>query len=111
MIPGMSPKQMKNMQRQMKKMGMDMKEIEGVQEVIIRCDDKDLIISPADVSLMTVMGQETYQVTGTAVEVEKEIEIPVEMVANTAGVSAADAEEALRETGGDLAEAILKLNS
>ena len=38
MIPGMSPKQMKNMQRQMKKMGMDMKEIEGVQEVIIRCD-------------------------------------------------------------------------
>ena len=76
MIPGMSPKQMKNMQRQMKKMGMDMKEIEGVQEVIIRCDDKDLIISPADVSLMTVMGQETYQVTGTAVEVEKEIEIP-----------------------------------
>ena len=44
MIPGMSPKQMKNMQRQMKKMGMDMKEIEGVQEVIIRCDDKDLIM-------------------------------------------------------------------
>ena len=114
MIPGMSPKQMKNMQRQMKKMGMDMKEIEGVQEVIIRCEDKDLIISPADVRLMTVMGQETYQVTGTAVEVEKEIEIPeedIEMVANTAGVSAADAEEALRETGGDLAEAILKLNS
>ena len=107
----MSPKQMKNMQRQMKKMGMDMKEIDGVQEVIIRCDDKDLIISPAEV--MTVMGQETYQVTGTAVEVEKEIEIPeedIEMVANTAGVSAADAEEALRETGGDLAEAILKLN-
>ena len=88
MIPGMSPKQMKNMQRQMKKMGMDMKEIDGVQEVIIRCEDKDLIM-------------------------EKEIEIPqedIEMVANTAGVSAADAEEALRETGGDLAEAILKLN-
>ena len=54
-----------------------------------------------------------FVVTGTAVEVEKEIEIPqedIEMVANTAGVSAADAEEALRETGGDLAEAILKLN-
>ena len=113
MIPGMSPKQMKNMQRQMKKMGMDMNAIDGVQEVIIRCEDMDLIISPADVSLMTVMGQETYQVTGTAVEVEKEIEIPdedIEMVANTAGVSLEAAEEALRETGGDLAEAILKLN-
>ena len=30
--------------------------------------------------------------------------------ANTAGVSLEAAEEALRETGGDLAEAILKLN-
>ena len=113
MIPGMNPKQMKNMQRQMKKMGMGMKEIEDVQEVIIRCEDKDIIISPAEVSIMTVMGQETYQVTGTAVEVEKEIAIPeedIEMVANTAGVSAEDAEAALKETGGDLAEAILKLN-
>ena len=36
MIPGMSPKQMKNMQRQMKKMGMDMKEIEGVQKKPIK---------------------------------------------------------------------------
>ena len=40
----------------------------------------------------------------------KKLLFVVEMVANTAGVSAADAEEALRETGGDLAEAILKLN-
>ena len=113
MIPGMNPKQMKNMQRQMKKMGMDMKEIEGVQEVIIRCEDKDLIISPADVSLMTIMGQETYQVTGTAVEVEKEIEIPdedIEMVANSAGVSEDEAKAALEECKGDLAEAIMKLN-
>ena len=114
MIPGMNPKQLKNMQRQMKKMGMEMKDLEGVKEVIIRFEDKEIIISPADVNMMNVMGQETYQVTGTAVEVEKEIEIPeedIEMVANTAGVSAADAEEALRETGGDLAEAILKLQS
>ncbi|MCQ2973120.1 MAG: Nascent polypeptide-associated complex protein, partial [archaeon] len=27
MIPGMNPKQMKKMERQMKKMGMDMKEL------------------------------------------------------------------------------------
>ena len=104
---------MKNMQRQMKKMGMDMKEIDGVQEVIIRCEDKDLIISPADVSLMTVMGQETYQVTGTAVEVEKEIEIPdedIEMVANTAGVSLEAAEEALRESSNPVGRGSLEDN-
>ena len=45
MIPGMNPKQMKQMQRQMKKMGMDMKELKNVKEVIIRLEDKELIIS------------------------------------------------------------------
>lgn len=115
MIPGMNPKQMKQMQRQMKKMGMDMKELKNVKEVIIRLEDKELIIPNAEVSLMNVMGQETYQVTGKAqeVEIEEELIIPdedIEMVANQAGVSKDEAEQALMDTNGDLAEAILKLN-
>ena len=115
MIPGMNPKQMKQMQRQMKKMGMDMKELKNVKEVIIRLEDKELIIPNAEVSLMNVMGQETYQVTGKAqeVEIEEELIIPdedIEMVANQAGVSKDEAEQALFDTNGDLAEAILKLN-
>ena len=115
MIPGMNPKQMKQMERQMKKMGMQMTDLEGVKEVIIRFEDKELIIPDADVNLMNVMGQETYQITGNAVEVEieNELVIPdedIEMVANQAGVSKEDADEALIATNGDLAEAILKLN-
>lgn len=115
MIPGMNPKQMKQMQRQMKKMGMDMKELKNVKEVIIRLEDKELIIPNAEVSLMNVMGQETYQVTGKAqeVEIEEELIIPdedIEMVANQASVSKDEAEHALIDTNGDLAEAILKLN-
>lgn len=111
----MNPKQMKQMQRQMKKMGMDMKELKNVKEVIIRLEDKELIIPNAEVSLMNVMGQETYQVTGKAqeVEIEEELIIPdedIEMVANQAGVSKDEAEQALIDTNGDLAEAILKLN-
>ena len=115
MIPGMNPKQMKQMERQMKKMGMNMKDLPGVKEVIIRFEDKELVIPDADVNLMSVMGQETYQITGNAVEVELENELvipeeDIEMVANQAGVSKADAEEALIATNGDLAEAILKLS-
>ena len=115
MIPGMNKKQMKQMERQMKKMGMKMEELNGVQEVIIRFEDKELIIDNPSVSLMNVMGQETYQVEGTAreVELEYEIEIPdedVEMVANQANVSQDAAREALEECKGDLAEAIMKLN-
>ena len=58
MIPGMNAKQMKKMERQMKKMGMDMKDLKGVKEVIIRLEDKELVIPNAEVSLMNVMGQE-----------------------------------------------------
>ena len=53
--------------------------------------------------------------TGKAqeVEIEEELIIPdedIEMVANQAGVSKNEAEQALIDTNGDLAEAILKLN-
>ena len=82
MIPGMNKKQMKQMERQMKKMGMKMEDLNGVTEVIIRFEDKELIIDNPNVSLMNVMGQETYQVEGNAREVERK---------------------------GDLAEAIMKL--
>lgn len=106
---------MKQMERQMKKMGMKMEELEGVRQVIIRFDEKELVIDNPSVSLMNVMGQETYQVEGQAreVELEYEIEIPdedIEMVANTAGVSQDEARVALEESKGDLAEAIMKLN-
>ncbi|WP_432644503.1 nascent polypeptide-associated complex protein [Methanobrevibacter sp.] len=115
MIPGMNKKQMKQMERQMKKMGMKMEELEGVREVIIRFDEKELVIDEPSVSLMNVMGQETYQIEGRAreVELDYEIEIPdedIEMVANSAGVSADEAKSALEECKGDLAEAIMKLN-
>ena len=115
MIPGMNKKQMKQMERQMKKMGMKMEELEGDREVIIRFDEKELVIDNPSVSLMNVMGQETYQIEGQAreVELEYEVEIPdedIEMVANSANVSQDEARAALEECKGDLAEAIMKLN-
>ena len=115
MIPGMNKKQMKQMERQMKKMGMNMKDLDGVREVIIRFDDKELIIDEPEVSLMNVMGQENYQISGKTreVEIEYEVEIPeedIEMVANQAKVSLDEARNALKECKGDLAEAIMKLN-
>jgi nascent polypeptide-associated complex subunit alpha len=116
MIPGMNPKQVKQMERQMKKMGMNMKDLPGVKEVIIRFEDKELIIEDAEVNLMSVMGQETYQVTGNAVEVELETELvipeeDIEMVANQAKVSSEEAKKALIDAKGDLAEAILNLTN
>ncbi len=127
---GMSPKQMARM---MKKMGIEQKEIEGIREVVIRFDDKEWVILNAQVTMIKQAGSESFQISGNKsergltgsapvktetvgsevkVEVEKKIEIPMEdaaLVASQTGVDIEVAKQALEETGGDLAAAILKL--
>ena len=117
MIPGagMNPKQLKQMQRAMKQMGMDMKDVKGVSEVIIKFKDKELIIINPKVNITDFMGQKTYQITGKPEEkkIEVEIEIPdddIELVSAQTGASKEEVSKVLKETQGDLAEAILRLS-
>lgn len=117
MLPGagMNPKQLKQMQRAMKQMGMDMKDVKGVTEVIIKFKNKELVITNPKVNRMNFMGQDTYQISGKIKEreVETELVIPdddVDLVATQTGVSQDEARKALEETGGDLAEAIMRLS-
>jgi nascent polypeptide-associated complex subunit alpha len=117
MLPtaGMNPKQLKQMQRAMKQMGMDTKDVKGVSEVIIKFKDKELLITNPKVNLMNFMGQQTYQITGKVKEnkIEVELEIPdddVELVSAQTGATKEKALETLKETQGDLAEAIMRLS-
>ncbi len=125
---GMSPKQMARM---MKKMGIEQKDLEGVKEVIIRFADKEWVISNPQVTAIKQSGAETYQVGGSKTEraisgaasppsdsdvqekvLAPEIEIPMEdaaLVAGQTGIDIETAKQALKETEGDLAAAILKL--
>ena len=117
MIPsaGMNPKQLKQMQRAMKQMGMDMKDVKGVSEVVIKFKNKEIVINNPKVNVMNFMGQDTYQISGKAKEREIDVELvmpddDVELVATQTGVSTEKARETLQETNGDLAEAILRLS-
>jgi nascent polypeptide-associated complex subunit alpha len=114
MFPGMGGKvNPRQLERQMKSMGIDMYEIEGVKQVIIKTADKDIIFNDAQVTVIDARGQKMYQVVGTPQERPLEIEIPeadVTLVAQQAGVPGEVAKKALKETNGDLAEAILKLS-
>ena len=117
---GINPKQLKQMERTMKKMGMDMKDIDDVEEVVIVLKDKELVIKNPEVSKMNAMGQETYQVVGEAQERIKgstseptSVEIDdddIELVASQTGKTRKEAQQALEEVNGDLAEAIMKLS-
>ena len=93
---GMNPAKMKQM---MKQMGIDVKELKDVEEVIIKTADSNIIIENANVSIMTVQGSETYQIVGDAKEVPKSLEIPVEdikLVMEQTGVSEEEARKALK---------------
>lgn len=96
----------------MKQMGIDINEVENVEEVIIRTSDKDIIFKDAEVTIMDAKGTKTYQVVGTPQEVTRELEIPeddVKLVVEQTSSSVEDARNALKESNGDIAAAILKL--
>src|SRR3989344_8202652 len=107
MIPGINPKQMKEV---MKKMGIKQEEIHA-EEVVIKCPDKNLVILNPQIIKMNMMGQDSLQITGEIQEVPAKhfTDEDVETVMEEADCSKKAAEEALEETHGDIAEAILKL--
>ncbi|MCZ7397684.1 MAG: nascent polypeptide-associated complex protein [Candidatus Methanoperedens sp.] len=107
---GINPRKMASM---MKQMGIDINELENVEEVIIRTPEKDIVFKDAEVTIMDARGTKTYQVVGTPHEVPREMKIPdedIKLVMEQAKSSDSDARNALKETKGDIAAAILKLS-
>ncbi len=107
----------RDLQKMMKK--MKMQDLNGVEEVIIRFADHELVIPNAEVTRM-MMGSEVYQVTGNAKKRDRsdveiiEVEISdedIQLVASQAGVSEEEAEDALLESEGDIAKAIMLLKT
>ena len=101
------------MQQMMKKMGIQQQEIDA-QEVIIKTKDKQLVFLNPQVSRVNMMGQNTFQVIGDPEE--KELSTTPEIndddiltVMEQAKVSKKEAENALKESKGDLAKAIITL--
>lgn len=100
----------------MDKMGLDMEELPNVQEVIIKTDKKEIIISKPSVTEMKAQDNSIFTVTTDSYE-EKELEVPVfsdediQLVCQQAGVDEEKAKNALTEAKGDLARAILLLST
>ena len=104
--------------RMMEKMGMKVDEIQGVNEVLIRTATREIIIEEPVVTSVVVQGQKMYQITGGSAHERAPSaeaappEIPegdVKLVAEQTGKTIDEARAALKESGGDLAEAILRL--
>ena len=118
----MNPRDAKRM---MQRMGMNMDTVGDVQQVIIRTAEKDIVIDEPEVAILQVQGQKMYQVIGGQVSEQAASqrqtagkaaapaysEEDVQLVADQTGKSLEKAKEALQEADGDLAKAILLLQS
>jgi nascent polypeptide-associated complex subunit alpha len=112
----MSPR---NAKRMMQRMGMNMGEMPDVEEVIFRTADKEIVVENAQVAVLEMQGQKIFQVTGEvnerALETQaSKVTIPeedVQLVADQTGKSMEDAKRALEASDGDLAKAILLLQT
>lgn len=105
----------RNARRMMDRMGINLKEISGVEEVVIRAAGKEIHITNASVSEVNAQGNRVFQVSGDVEEVEVEkksfSDDDVVLVQQQAGVSKEKALAALEESDGEVARAILKLTS
>jgi nascent polypeptide-associated complex subunit alpha len=124
MMPGMGRVNPRQMKQAMRKMGISTEDLTDVQEIIILTKTKEYVFKEAEVTIMTVQGQKTFQVVGepevrprsaanpkpgaTAVETglpEEDITLVMEQT----GATREKAIEALKATEGQPAEAILKI--
>jgi nascent polypeptide-associated complex subunit alpha len=101
----------------MQRMGMNMDTIADTEQVIIKTSSKEITIEEPEVAILEMQGQKIFQVTGgkiTEKTIERKLAIPEEdirLVADQTGKSVEEAKKALEESGGDLARAILLLQS
>ena len=108
MFGGVNPKKIEGM---MKKMGISQTPL-NVNKVIFEMSDGNLVIYEPSVMKIMMNEQETYQVSGEAKEEDSSniSEEDIFIVKEQTGKSEEQVRKALKETDGDIAEAIMKLS-
>ena len=111
MIPGVNPRQLKAMMRQM---GMSQDSLDATQ-VIIKTSTSTFIFDNPQVEKISMQGQTSFQVQGEFREVEEEVKVSIsqddiDMVKEQVQVSEEKARQALENANGDIAQAILDLS-
>jgi nascent polypeptide-associated complex subunit alpha len=114
----MMPRNMNSRQlnQMMKRFGINVKNIDNVEKVIIQTDTKEYVFDTAEVTVMEAQGQKTFQIIGEPIvktrggDSETTLKEDIKLIMEQTGKSEAEVRKALKETNGDLAEAILKLS-
>jgi len=113
MFPGLNPKKMQAM---MKQMGIAQQEIQA-KRVIIETSDNNIIINDPSVIKINMQGQTNFQISGEVSEeepeqeeIEDKTEQDIQTIMEKTGRSKEEAAIELEKANGDLTEAILNLS-
>ncbi|MFH0832178.1 MAG: nascent polypeptide-associated complex protein [Candidatus Aenigmatarchaeota archaeon] len=98
----------KKMQEILKKMNMNVREVRA-EEVIIRCKDKNIIISKPEIMIADMLGKEVYQITGEVSESSNMSEKDIALVMEKTGKDRETVVKKLEELNNDIVNAIIEL--
>ena len=107
MFGGLDPRKMQAM---MSQMGIKQVQIDA-DEVVIKGKGKNIVIKNPSVMRITMSGQESFQISGQVSEQEEISEDDIKTVMAQTKVTRDKALDALKKSGGDLAQAILHLKA
>ncbi len=112
MFPGVNPRQM---QKMMKQMGVKQDQLNAVRVEVFLTDGTKLVFDDPEISKVNMMGQEMYQLQGTprqeSLDTTPDIsDEDVETVMAQTGATREEAQRAIDDAGGDLADAIMSLS-
>ncbi len=106
----------REMRRMLDKMGLEMKDLGNIEEVVIKTETKELYLLKPQVVEMKGKDSTIFQVVATDIE-EKQRDVPVlkeediTLVMQQANVTREKAIQALIDAKGDMAQAILNLTT
>ena len=110
MIPGMGGMNPRQMERMMQQMGIKSIPIDASEVIVKKKDGGELVVSSPQVTMVEMQGQKSLQVAGLFSErAGGPSEDDISLVMEQAKCGREKALDALKETKGDIAAAILKL--
>ncbi|MAG01889.1 nascent polypeptide-associated complex protein [Candidatus Pacearchaeota archaeon] len=114
MLPGLNPKKMQAM---MKQLGMSQEEIDA-KRVVIETEGKNIVINNPQIVKINMQGQENFQISGDVsegddedeeIQEEDKTEEDIKTLMEKAHCLEEEARLALEKASGDLTEALISL--
>ncbi len=109
----MLPLDPKKMEMMMKQLGIKIDTLEGIEEVILKAEDKEVVIVPKDIKMINARDVKTLQIVIKTIE-EKPLfsieEEDINILMQKSNLSYEDAKKLLEKHKGDLAKALIEIN-